>query len=57
MTDSNRVLTLRIDGGDSVAISEPAANYTSATVGSTTTYTLYDDAAHTNQLAQLVVMA
>ena len=50
-------LTLQFNVGDSLTITDNPANYTQSTVGSTTTYTIYDDAIHTNQIAQLIVAA
>jgi hypothetical protein len=38
-------------------ITDPGANYTSAVVGNTTTYTIYDDAVHTNVVAHLAMVA
>ena len=50
-------LTLTLDAGDAVAISDPVANYTSSTIGNTTSYTIYDDAAHSNVIAHLALVA
>ena len=50
-------LTLNFNAGDALAITDPAANYTSTTVGNTTNYTIYDDAAHTNVVAHLALVA
>ncbi len=50
-------LTMRIDAGDSVSISDNPANYTTMVSGNTTTYTIYDDATHTNVVAQLSLVA
>jgi len=55
MTDAGNVLTLEFDGGDNVAITDPVANWDVITIGTTTTYTIYNDAIHTTELAQLVV--
>jgi hypothetical protein len=38
-------------------ITDPGANYTSAVVGNTTTYTIYDDPAHTTVVAHLALVA
>ena len=51
------LLTLLFNAGDVVNITDPAANYTSAVVGNTTTYTIYDDASHTNVVAHLAQVA
>jgi hypothetical protein len=50
-------LTLLFDAGDTLNITDPIANYTSAVVGNTTTYTIYDDAAHTAVVAHLAMVA
>ncbi len=41
--------------GDTITIDATSGTYDTATVGSVTTYTFYNDGAHTTQLAQLVV--
>jgi hypothetical protein len=46
-----------VNAGDAVSIADPASNYTTAVVGNTTTYTIYDDAAHTNVIAHLSLVA
>jgi hypothetical protein len=50
-------LTLLFNAGDVVNITDPAANYTSAVVGNTTNFTIYDDASHTNVVAHLAQVA
>ncbi|WP_407156418.1 hypothetical protein [Bradyrhizobium sp. STM 3557] len=50
-------LTMLINAGDSVSITDPASNYTTSAVGNTTTYTIYDDASHTNVIAHLSLVA
>ena len=50
-------LTLHFDAGDVVNITDPGANYSTVVVGNTTTYTIYDDAAHSNVVAQLAMVA
>ncbi len=50
-------LTLHFDAGDTLNITDPAANYSSVVVGNTTTYTIYDDAAHSNVVAHLALVA
>jgi len=50
-------LTLHFDAGDILNVTDAAANYTTAVVGSTTTYTIYDDAAHTNVVAHVAMVA
>jgi len=40
-----------------VNIADPASHYTSSVAGNTTTYTIYDDAAHTNVIAHLSLVA
>ncbi len=54
---ANNTLTMQINAGDTVNIADNAANYTSTVSGNTTSYTIYDDAAHSNILAHLNVMA
>ncbi|MCA0404937.1 MAG: hypothetical protein LCH39_02135 [Proteobacteria bacterium] len=51
------ILTLRVDAGDTVNVTDNPANYDMVVAGSTTTYTIYDDASHTNVIAQLAVVA
>jgi hypothetical protein len=50
-------LTLLFDAGDVLNITDPAANYSSVVVGNTTTFTIYDDAAHSNVVAHLAMVA
>ncbi|VAW13987.1 hypothetical protein MNBD_ALPHA11-1153, partial [hydrothermal vent metagenome] len=55
MTDGSNILEFDFDGGDSVSITDPVANWTETTIGSTTTYDIYTDATQTVQMAQLIV--
>jgi len=50
-------LTLHFDAGDVLNITDPGANYSSVVVGNTTTFTIYDDAAHSNVVAHLAMVA
>jgi hypothetical protein len=50
-------LTLLFDAGDVLNITDPGANVSSAVVGNTTTYTIYDDASHTTVVAHLAMVA
>jgi hypothetical protein len=50
-------LTLHFDAGDVLNISDPGTNVSSAIVGNTTTYTIYDDPAHTAVVAHLALVA
>jgi hypothetical protein len=50
-------LTLLFDAGDVLNITDPVANVSSAVVGNTTTFTIYDDASHTNVVAHLAMVA
>jgi Ca2+-binding RTX toxin-like protein len=54
---SANTLTLQLNAGDTVNVTDPAAHYDVATVGQTTTYTLYDDALHSNVVAHLALVA
>ena len=56
MTDSDNILTILSNSGDTVLGVAGAGEYMSSnTVGSTTTYTYFDDAGMTNQIAELIV--
>lgn len=57
VTDNDNILTVNADGGDTITISDPVANYTTSVSGGTTTYTIFDDASHSNELAQLLIVA
>jgi len=50
-------LTLLTNAGDTLNITDALANYSSAVVGNTTNYTIYDDASHTNVVAHLSLVA
>ena len=50
-------LTVLFDAGDTLNITDPGANVASAVVGNTTNFTIYDDAAHTNVVAHLAMVA
>ena len=50
-------LTLHFDAGDVLNITDPGANFTSAVVGNTTNYTIYDDPTHTTVVAHLALVA
>ncbi|MBC7576257.1 MAG: calcium-binding protein, partial [Tardiphaga sp.] len=50
-------LTLRVDAGDVFNITDASANYSTAVVGNTTNYTIYDDALHTNLVAHVALVA
>jgi Ca2+-binding RTX toxin-like protein len=50
-------LTLHFDAGDVLNITDPMANYSSVVVGNTTTFTIYDDAVHSNVVAHLALVA
>ena len=50
-------LTVNLNASDSVAVSDPVANYTSSVNGQTTSYVIYDDALHTHVIAHLAVVA
>ncbi len=50
----NSVLTISKDTGDTISIAS-GSEYTSNTIGSTTTYLFYTDATHTTQTASLVL--
>ena len=51
-------LTLHFDGNDSLNITDPGTNYSvGVPVGNTTTYTFFDDPAHTNVVAHLAQVA
>ncbi|OYU48255.1 MAG: hypothetical protein CFE31_11385 [Rhizobiales bacterium PAR1] len=54
---SANTLTLQLNSGDAVNVTDSAANYDVATVGNTTTYTVYDDALHSNVVAHLALVA
>jgi Ca2+-binding RTX toxin-like protein len=54
---ATNTLTMLVNAGDTVNITDPVSNYTSSTVGNTTTYTIYDDASHTNVVAHLSLVA
>ncbi|MCC0015968.1 MAG: hypothetical protein H6878_06620 [Rhodobiaceae bacterium] len=56
ITDANDSLTILSDSGDNLFGTAGAGEYMSSnTVGSTTTYTWYDDPGMTNQIAELMV--
>jgi Ca2+-binding RTX toxin-like protein len=50
-------LTLLTNAGDTLNITDAVANYSQSTVGNTTNYTIYDDAAHSNVVAHLSLVA
>jgi Ca2+-binding RTX toxin-like protein len=50
-------LTLLTNGGDTFNLTDPGSNYSQSTTGNTTTYTIYDDASHTNVVAHLALVA
>ena len=50
-------LTLHVDAGDVFNITDASANYSTAVVGNTTNYTIYDDALHTNLVAHVALVA
>ena len=54
-TDGNNILQLMVDGNDTITLEDPIANIVTTVVGSDTTYEIYDDAAHTNLEATLIV--
>jgi Ca2+-binding RTX toxin-like protein len=54
---AGNTLTLKTDAGDSFNLTDAAANYTTAVVGNTTTYTIYDDASHSNLVAHVALVA
>ncbi|MCB1479112.1 MAG: VCBS repeat-containing protein, partial [Rhodobiaceae bacterium] len=56
MTDNDNTLTILSDSGDTVLGVAGAGEYmSSATDGNTTTYTYFNDAGMTNQIAELIV--
>ena len=52
-----KTLELHFNAGDVLNITDPAANYSSVVAGNTTTYTIYDDAAHSNVIAHVALVA
>jgi hypothetical protein len=54
ITGGSGTLAVSKDGNDSISIAA-GSEYTSSTVGATTTYVFYDSPAHTTEIAQLVV--
>ena len=50
-------LTMQINGGDSVNVTDNIANYDVTRSGNITNYTIYDDASHTNVVAHLSLVA
>jgi hypothetical protein len=48
---------MHFDAGDALNITDPMANYSSVVVGNTTTFTIYDDAVHSNVVAHLALVA
>jgi hypothetical protein len=56
MTDSDDQLSILSNAGDNVFGTAGAGEYVSSNaVGNTTTYSYFDDAGMTNQIAELVV--
>jgi hypothetical protein len=46
-----------VNAGDNIAIADGASRYDVAVSGNTTTYTIFADDAHTQQLAKLMLVA
>jgi Ca2+-binding RTX toxin-like protein len=55
VTDANNILRINVDANDTITVADPAANVVETTAGAETTYEIYDDAAHTNLEATLIV--
>ena len=51
-----KTLTLNVNTGDNLTISDAPANYDTVVAGNTTTYTLYDDSLHSHLVANLAVI-
>ena len=57
VTDGDNELQINMNAGDTINLIDPVANIVSNTVGSETTYEIYDDAAHSNLEATLVLVS
>jgi hypothetical protein len=54
---ASNTLTMHFSASESLNITDPTANYTSAVSGSTTNYTIYDNAAHDTVIAHVTTIA
>ena len=51
------IMTFNINAGDTVIITDAASHYDVSTNGAVSNYVFYDDAQHTNLVAQLTLVA